>query len=292
MNRYNLPFSHPDQTVETASLDAKYVIRGPNQCPGISDSRNVKCEPVNGIPYRTGFFLIQAFNGQYLENAKIGGDASYYLKARFSSHTYENVSKEAKPFPKHGLSRKTTEWILHFHGDNQELFENYFQIGSGCSEYDHLSERFLTLEMSGAKTKLTLVRKMTPDQTPDKSQRWYMKYTRNEYGNVEVKIYTKWPNSETKYYLTFPWKDFQEYSEYHTYIPGVSFHVSHTKKSDLEIDTDDFQISTQQTFRLLECDYGLDSGEEKRKIVRRAVSIYFHSKFFDFQICAFHIAYK
>ena len=54
-----------------------------------------------------------------------------------------------KSFAKNGLSRKTTEWILHFHGENQELSENYFQIGSGYAESEYIVEKVSTQQLLG-----------------------------------------------------------------------------------------------------------------------------------------------
>jgi len=261
MSKYNLPATHDDQHVETTSISETYVIRGPRECPGLADARNTKCEPTNGIPYRTGIFLIQAFNGQYLEN-----------NAKFSSQTFEDVTKKTTFFSTNGLSSsKTTEWILHVYGSNQDLYGNYFKIVSGYGQSASYKERFLTLVKSGDGAKIRLLTELTPDQTPDKSQRWYMKYTRPKRGDLEVKIYSMLENSQTKYFFTFPYtKDFGN-SEYHIYL-GLGAHIDHSVKSKLEVNSEDLQgkSTMRQAFRLLECNYYLDSGEENRGLIRKA----------------------
>ena len=38
-------------------------------------------------------------------------------------------------------SSKTTEWIVHVYGSNQELYGNYFKIGSGYGQSESSIER-------------------------------------------------------------------------------------------------------------------------------------------------------
>ena len=47
----------------------------------------------------------------------------------------------SKDVLENGLSRKTSEWILHFNGESQDLYENYFKIGSGYALFDNSKER-------------------------------------------------------------------------------------------------------------------------------------------------------
>ena len=45
-------------------------------------------------------------------------------------------------FLMNGLSSsKTTEWIVHVYGSNQELYGNYFKIGSGYGQSESSIER-------------------------------------------------------------------------------------------------------------------------------------------------------
>ena len=89
------------------------------------------------------------------------------MNAKFSSQTFEDVTKKTvsnliqqvcfylqsknislyffsskKSFLMNGLSSsKTTEWIFHVYGSNQELNGNYFKIGSGYGRSESSKER-------------------------------------------------------------------------------------------------------------------------------------------------------
>jgi len=188
------------------------------------------------------------------------------------SRTYERATFKAEPYHTNGLSNdKNTEWILHFHGENQELYDTYFTIGSAWGATIHSKEQFLTLIRAGDKAKIMLLPKMDIDVTTDTSQRWYMQYTRPHRGDTEVKIYSKFKNTQTKYFLTISYADYLDYrGEYHIYTVSGGGSMPNYQKSSLEAQTYDYQHRPLQVFRLLECDYKLDDGTEKRKIIRKA----------------------
>jgi len=102
-----------------------------------------------------------------------------------------------------------------------------------------------------------------------RSQKWYMVPSRSERGHVEVKIYAELLSPDWKfhkYFITIPHSDYNGV-EYHTALFG--YHDSHNQTLHTEIQSDDFQVSARQTFRILECDYELDSGAWIRRIRRK-----------------------
>jgi len=256
INKYQLPNDNEDQTVHVSTRNEDYAIRGPKVCPGMFEDLNDGierkfCQPFNGIPYRTGFFLIQAFNGQYL--------IDHVSQVSITTKGYKQMTET--------LELHKYEWIFRFVGHSSKLFENYFKI----STIDRfLSESYLTLEIINKKAQVRLEDKMNNDVSSTKSQRWYMRYDRHSRGDVEVKIYSMLPGNTYKYYLTFPYKDYQVFTdEYHTYDSTERHHEYHFKNSILEIQSDDYTVSLMQTFRLLECDYDLDTGKPQKNVVRR-----------------------
>jgi len=254
-----------DRTVEIASDQDEYVVRGPRECPGmfIRDNADIpedqiQCAPVNGIPFRSGFFLIQTYNGQFLE---------YSGALNITDTTYEEATRAETPY-RSGLTNKKSEWILKFHDASSYLYDNYFTISPGYADSERAAYKFLTLTKKGKQKSALSLTEDQVEHNPVYTQRWYMKPHRYERGHTEVKIYAKLAGSSTKHFLTVSDGFYMKHPEYHVVGEGQVSDQNHVEDA-IKASTIDYYTSLKQTFRLLECDYGLDSGAWIRKVRRK-----------------------
>jgi len=275
MHEYQLDPPDDNRFVEIDSSDQDYVIRGPRECPSMFsndtlDGQHKMCQPVNGIPFRTGFFLIQGFNGFY-----VGLDGfRHKLAARAlklpTASTVHEVDNE-------GLSANFLEFIFYFHGSSMHLYDNYVKIQ--LPYHWKFSSLFLTLlrgppEEDGRIT-FKLMEELPQDHQEEYSQQWHMQYTRSWRGDLEVKFYAQLKGSDTKYFLSYPAayasKNYEK--EYHALSVDTGEVASpYDKPLILEVQRLEDNFYAGQTFRILECDYGLDemAGGQIRGVSRRA----------------------
>jgi len=253
-----------DRAVEIATDKEEYVVRGPRECPGmfIKDYDDIpdqiQCAPVNGIPFRSGFYLIQTYNGQFLE---------YSGTLNITDSTYEEATRIETPYTS-GLTSKKSEWILKFHDASSYLYDNYFTISPGYGDGPRAAYKFLTLTRKSGGVAISL----SEDQTghnPYYTQRWHMEPTRHQRGHTEVKIYAKLAGSSTKHFLIVPDGFFTNHPEYHVIGRGQASDHDVNSEVPIETQTRDYTDNLRQTFRLLECDYGLDTGAWIRKVRRK-----------------------
>jgi len=239
---------------------------------GVSPLPQRRCVPTNGVPFRTGIYLIQAFNGQFVEDI--------HNHPQVNSQHYSDITVIPVGYVEAevtGLSTKTGEWMIKFHGASDNLYENYFYIISGYKGDDFKVQRLLTLDMTNANEKLTL-REQIAEEDEILTQKWYMIPTRTERGLLEVKIFAK--INGLKYFVTIDPVHVKKYKgEYHYLLPDddsnhrpdVHKHDPHFTKSILRY-SDEPEIDLGQTFRLFECEYYLSSGVPNRGLTRNEPS--------------------
>jgi len=267
---------NPTTAPMARSNKEKFVTRGIKQCQ--KESKNTRqCTPVNGIPYRNGIFLIQAYDGKFLSS--IPGEKTH---VRVAAQLFHDIVKKdhmrisSTPDPdfwkissKNGnLTSNPSEWIFRFH-QNEVLYESYFEIFSGFGNEIIFSDRFLATQNEP----IAFLKEMTGPN--DKIQKWYFKPVRKERGFTEVKIYTK-NDDGVRRYLTLP-DDVAGDREYHYTKDNAEPNkfVKDGERSikdvgtETEWDLKKWKLSEKgnqedaiqtQVFRIWECDYGLEHG--------------------------------
>jgi len=256
------------------------VVRGVKSCPKYEEKRSDyhHCKPVKGVPYRNGIYAIQAFNGMYLFHWTQQGT----LAAKPLTY-YDMYHADYPLVGRAQLTDREALWVLHFHvdaTDPDDLEKHYFLIQSGKYNRDDPaggSQKLQYLTMFKHNNKIIL---RPIDGRPTDGQKWFMEPARSSQGFMDVRIYTKIGGQ--KYYWMS--KD-NRYPEYHEKImPGPStgahphdvftkyydeswFTVSRDTKVYQEII--DAKKAVQQYFRILECDYGLDNGQQFMGVKRR-----------------------
>jgi len=193
-----------------------------------------KCRPVNGIPFRSGVFLIQTYSGQYLE------DRGTYVRAK--SILFHDVAKSLEVFD-NGLTRKRQEWIFVFSGHGTQLYNTDFTIYSGYGLSPTSNKKILTLKLRGKPILSLNTRPFR--ESEDTTQVWHMEPAMTERGALMVNIFAKFKNSDEKYYVSMPLDQF--HSEFTLDTSDSSPHIV--------VEKEDLNKRLRQAFRLLECDY-------------------------------------
>jgi len=257
-------YSNPD--VPSTDIHT-HVVRGPKHCPGMADNdpqinKKYGCVPIEGIPYRGGLYLIQAFNGMYLTHDWTRD------RVNMTAVPYEGVTG-ARTWTrrKNGIATfdTNTGWILDFFGKAGDLEQSYFTIQSGY--YDERKDiavdqdaRFLTLSKNEPNVHVK-PKKESPSGPKGQTQKWYMQLTRQERGYSEVKIFTKVDGK--RLYVSLPKSASDAYKEYHHQLS-----TSHTTWVNIDnfqhnlIWDGEINDTLQQTFRLWDCNYHLDPDHE------------------------------
>jgi len=281
-----------DDEIKIDVLSKKYRIRGPKFCPHDTGTEldlssdfgwyNIRtCKPTNGIPYRAGIYLIQAYNGMFLVNEAPNVDMGPFKLEVMANKGQNNNGN---------LNTNKGEWIFNFYGDKDDLFNSYFTLQSG---YDggvkNGKPLFLTLKNRAVKleelAKASNVQTNVPGwphgfdfdfSTNGQKQYWFMEPARSYRGYTEVFIYTKIGSTNTKHYLTVSKEAFKTFPEYHYKLnnekkPKDSRHKFDNEKYTIEqaVGITNEEEKIRQTFRILECDYGLQDGSTKRGVTRQ-----------------------
>jgi len=262
----------------------RFVTRGIKQCeesisksnPNVNSQNIRQCTPVNGIPYRNGIFLIQAYDGKFLSS--IPEERTHVRVAPQLFH--EITKKDHKISSKNGnLTLNPPEWIFHFNKD-QELHESYFHIFSGFGNDEIFSQRSLTMQNEP----FAFLKEMKG--TNNEPQKWYFKPVRKERGYTEVKIYTK-NDDGIRGYLTLP-DDVAGDREYHytkdngndgkfvkdgerPIVDVETLTEWDLKKWELFEKPNQEDAIQTQVFRIWECDYGLQNDGFKTRGLQRKV---------------------
>jgi len=260
----------------TTTNKERHVTRGPAECPMLSGNGGRKCTATNGIPYRDGIFLIQAYNGKFLAAKPM----EYFVEVKVMPLTYKSVTRRdwAVSPQNEILNANQGEWFFKF-TKKGGLDDSYFEIHSGYGNDHFYAPQYLSVRTD----KINI----TAEQKSDSSlhlQKWYMEPIRPDRGLNEVRIYAKDAQSR-RWYLTLPdiTSNDREY-RYSGYVHTISdFATDGTRPIQIQgkkdaWDAEEWQVTknsdlhrelNNQVFRIFECDYELEKGITERGLSRR-----------------------
>jgi len=222
-----------DAFVKVEDENAHYAIRGPRQCPGMFKKvvGKYQCKPVHGVPFQSGIYLIQAYNGQFLTNG--GG------KPKLKTVAYTAITKNV-------ATTLRGKWWMKLFASDGELQESYFIIHN---TFDQKKKEFLTFN----KQSDTVSTEPLEQETVEKTPLWNIVPANPERGFTQVKIYAQVDGE--KHYLTVPLDHYNLFKEFHFKLRGAADHVNDTKTSQLiAINEELKQDSLRQTFSFFECE--------------------------------------
>jgi len=224
--------SDKDALVVAVQDKSKYVVRGPRECPGMFKKKkgNLKCKPVYGVPYQTGIYLLQAYNGQYLVNGGVNGIP------KLRSVKYTTITKK-------GDTTLGGQWQLRLITNGSSLYKTMFTIKSAKDEtyltFDKNS-KFLTTENEMA------------NPTQEKTQLWKIERGYRIRGYIGTPIYAELGGK--RYYMTVPLAHSNLFTAYHIKEVGQPDHTNDERKTELQaVKKEALKPSIVQRFLFLEC---------------------------------------
>jgi len=244
----------------------KNTIRGPRQCIGPRDPEDhFTCTPTKGVPYRSGFFFIQAKTGHFLETGNWSTD-SKINEVVFSPRELSQISKKSlwlKTSNGVELSFNEAEWIFIFHAEDT-MAKSWFLIQSGYTNGTSQPAMYLT----GNRNSIDVQEKINNfGDGSNSNQKWFIEQATPGRGFLEVKIYTKLANGNRYIASTSPADDIDGYN--FEYTSGADLHQYKLELEGKCSPNESNKLCFTQVFRLFECDHGLLTGSSIRGIKRK-----------------------
>jgi len=239
------------------------VTRGPATCDGREDWKDKnQCRPIQGVPYRSGVYLVQSTNGfWWTADSKTAAAGDKRGDFSLSKRSYKDVVTRQEA---DGESNNPSEFLFEFH-PAKHLHYSYFLIQPRYGKIKDFKDIDMYVTQHDKASTLEF-RKKGKHPDSDEGQRWYIEPHRKEHGLINVKLYTlvegkKWYALANENYSV-------EYN-----IGGDSSYTEPGLKM-----TSDWHWTPLseilKTFRLWECDYGLENGQAFQGLKRKSYPKY------------------